>query len=139
MDKEGIFFSCLTILIVFEVGYYLINPESLWLLGVGGLLSMIVVGVTTGIVAGASVLSTGLSDTSVRIVFFTTSVLTLLFRIDIPINAEVTIPLGIGLFYPTLTDIFLVTPTGSLSLIGFVLISILMLFTVISGLMIAQG
>jgi len=151
MDKEGIFFSCLTILVIFEVGYYLLNPNQVWQLGIGVITSVLIVGIGVGVISGVQALSFGLSDTSTRIVFFGASILMLLVRVEIPLYLSGlgslfglifktdSIPLGVGLFYPNLTTIFITDPLTPIGLFGLIMVSCIMLFMIVSGLMIAEG
>ena len=141
MEKESIFFSCLTIMIIFEVGYYLLNPTQIWSLGVGAITAIISTGVITASVIGLTALTIGLAEESIRIIFFASTILTLLFRIDIVINLGGlnSIPLGIGLLHPNLTSIFILDTITPLSMFGLMIVSVIMLFTVITGLMIAGG
>jgi hypothetical protein len=152
VDKEGIFFSSLLVMLIFEVGYYLMNLKTVWSLGVSAITSFLLIGLTVGIVAGISALTVGLSDVSIRIAFIASTIITLFFRFEIPIswlgivgdaikfNLGIdSLPLGIGLLYPNITSIFITANTDILSIFGLMIVSIVMLITVVSGVLIAVG
>lgn len=152
MDKEGIFFSSLTVMLIFEVGYYLMNLSTVWTLGVGAITSFLIIGLTVGIVAGLTIFGSGLSDTSIRVAFIASTIITLFVRFEIPIGwfgvigdaikgalGFDSIPLGIGLLYPNITSIFITANTDILSIFGLMIVSIVMLITVVSGVLIAVG
>jgi hypothetical protein len=152
MDKETVFFSSLVIMLIFEIGYYMMNLTTVWMLGVGVITTILTIGLTVGIVAGISALTVGMNDTSVRIAFMASTIIGVLFRFEIPLSwfgivgdtikfffGFDTIPMGIGLLYPNLTSIFIVTGNDILSIFGLMIVSSLMLITIVSGLMIAAG
>ena len=161
MDKESIFFSCLIILIVFEAGYYLMNPASLWTLGAGAITGIAVAGILTGIVAGFNFASSGENIFGARLMFISATLFCILFRFDIgtytdnasPLNiisgvlsfltltrTTQSIPIGIGLLYPNMYNIFVIPgDTSMVGIIGMVIVSIIILLMVISGMMIAAG
>lgn len=165
MDKESIFFSCLIIFIVFEVGYYLINPSSTWMLGVGAITGIVVIGIATGLLAGINIASSGEIGFGARLAFISATLFTLLFRFDIPtstisgtstiffgslipsypgsnsiIASTVNIPVGIGLLYPNMYNIFVIpNDTNPAGMFGMIIMSVIILLMVVSGLLIAAG
>lgn len=152
MDKESIFFSCLTIMIIFEVGYYFVNPTAIWNLGISAITSIITVALIVGIILGVSAFTFSLSDTTIGLVVILSSLLTLMVQIDIPLSyfgilgstlgtflGLDSIPVGIGLLYPNITSIFITANTDIMSIIGLILVSIIMLITVVSAILIARG
>jgi hypothetical protein len=155
MDKETVFFSSLTTLIIFEVGYYLMNlsnPDVVWSLGIGAVSSMLLIALTVGIVAGIGILGSGLNDTAVKVALIASSLISLLVQVKIELSwfgavgdtikfffGIDTIPLGIGLLYPNVTNIFITANNDLLSIFGLIIVSSLMLITIVSGLMIAAG
>jgi hypothetical protein len=169
VGKEGVFFGCLSILIVFEVGYYLLNPTTLWALGLGAISSIVVVGVSTGLIVGFNFASSGENGFGSRLAFIASTLFCILFRFDIPVHTEggihfnpsilsgllsglelllnylfgshstSSIPIGIGLLYPNMSNIFINGLTDPISMFGLIIMSIIVFITVISGLMIAAG
>jgi hypothetical protein len=152
MDREGIFFRSLIVMIIFEIGYYLVNINAIWMLGLGAITSLILIGLIVGIVAGISALTVGLSDTSVRIAFIASTIISLFMQVEIPLSWFGTIgdavkpftggdvlPLGIGLLYPNITSVFITANTDILSIFGLIIVSVIMLITVVSGILIAVG
>jgi hypothetical protein len=164
VGKEGVFFGCLSILIVFEVGYYLLNPTSTWSLGIGAISSIVIVGITTGLLAGLNVAATGENGFGSRLGFISATLFCILFQFDIPIAstdfdplsasalwtlhipgitppiAHTTgLPVGIGLLYPNMSNIFITGLNDPISMFGLIIMSIIVFITVISGLMIAAG
>ncbi len=160
MNKESLFLSSIIILVVFEVGYYLINPSTLWNLGVGTITSVVVVGLSIGLVAGLNLAASGENIFGTRLAFIASTLFCILFQFDIPVttsggvglsifsgilsainltHSTPTIPIGIGLLYPNLTNIFITSDGGVLGMFGLIIVSIIIFITVISGVMIAAG
>jgi len=164
MDKESIFFSCLMVLILFEIGYYLVTPTSIFSIQMGAITSIIIIGIATGIVAGLNVLSSGENTFSTRLIFMSATLLCIFFRLDIPTTifgshsvtssiisslggssiggasgSTTPIPIGIGLFYPNMTNIFLTGGVDIISIFGMIIISSFFLILTISCLMIVAG
>jgi hypothetical protein len=140
VGKEGVFFGCLSILIVFEVGYYLLNPATTWGLGLAAITSIVVVGITTGLLAGINVAASGEIGFGARLAFIVATLFCILFQFDIPTGAGApTIPIGIGLLYPNMSNIFITGLNDPISMFGLIIMSIIVFITVISGLMIAAG
>lgn len=165
MNKESIFFSCLIIFIVFEVGYYLMNPTSIWTLGVGAITGIVVIGVATGLLAGINIAASGEIGFGARLAFISATLFALLFRFDIPTSAisgtstiffgslipsypgssstlasVVNIPIGIGLLYPNMYNVFVIpNDTNPAGMFGMIIMSVIILLMVISGILIAAG
>jgi hypothetical protein len=164
MDKESIFLSCIIILTIFEIGYYLITPSAIWSLELGAISSVIVIGISVGLVAGLNIAASGENGFGARLIFISATLFCILFQFTIPQSvADVSgpntlsntlaglgfsgykftstspIPVGIGLFYPNMTNIFINGLTDPLSIFGLIIMSTLMFITLITGLMIAAG
>ncbi len=157
--KESVFFSSIVIMIIFEVGYYFIYPETAFALGLGALTSIVIVGVTTGLVAGLNIVSSGENTFGTRVAFVASTLICIFFRLEIPISsfnegnilaqvgmlhpidniATPYIPLGIGLLHPNLTSVFLVENMGLLGIFGMLIVTIIVFLTIVSGLMIMAG
>lgn len=152
MNKESIFFSCVMIIIIFNVGYYLISPNiNIWYITIGATTGFFVSALVTGVSASVQVEGSGISDTGIRLIFSTMAILTVLFRVEIPITWSSvlsiiglifkfnSIPLGIGLLYPNMTNIFLLNDGNPFTMFGMLIVTVLAFMTVISGLLIAVG
>ena len=146
MDKESIFMGSLISLILFQGFYFLVNPEEALLLGVNALMGFVVSGVIIGIVAGATGATIGLNSTSIKILFIVTTIINLMFSLDIVLPnwiqllyGQESIAVGMGLLYPTTWNIFIVSGMGFLGYVGFMTITLLMVITLVSGLLISVG
>jgi hypothetical protein len=164
MGKESIFLSCLGILIVFEVGYYLLNPTSVWALSISAISSIIVIAISTGLLMSLNIAASGEGNFGARLGFISASLFCILFQFNIPVaiansassfwsgfwtlnvpgiqpptTGTNSIPIGIGLVYPNLTNIFITGNNDIASMFGLIIISIIIFITIISGVMIAAG
>lgn len=159
--KETIFFSCLGILIVFEMGYYIIYPTTAWAFGLGALTSIIITGVATALVAGLNVGASGENMFGTKLVFFVSTLMCILFKFDIPVSAESgsnwvmasgvlsflasvtktpTIPVGIGLLHPNLTSVFIIDNDPSyIGMFAMMIVTVIVFLTIISGILIVMG
>jgi hypothetical protein len=153
MNKEPLFFSCLSIMIIFQIGYYLMDIQTrIFTLTVGIITSAMITVLVIGIVAGVNGLSFGLADKSVGFAAIMAMIASLFIRIDIPLSyfgivgdgikfvfGLDSIPIGIGMLYPNMTSIFITSDNNILSIFGLIIITVVTLITVVTGLMIADG
>jgi hypothetical protein len=148
--KEELFFSCLVILIIFNVGYFFINPDAGFsmLLGTvtGFIVSAVPLVILAGIQLGAVTFSFSLSDVAVRFIAIFSVLTPLLISINLPLGSVgfsgiaasyifggKTVPLGLGL----LTNMYNAFLVNDLWGIGIILTSIIGMLTLISAFMIA--
>jgi len=131
----GIFLSVIMVLVIFNIGYYAIYPDTIQLLGVSIILSFATAGLIIGVISGVEVLGSGISDTAQRIIFIVVILLNMLFQIDIPIGEGITIPVGLGL----LSNVLEVFVTNDAYLVGYAICTILGVLALVSGLQMAVG
>ena len=162
--KEEIFFACISILAVFEIGYYLMTPNSIWTISIGAITSIVIVGISIALFTSLNVMSSGESVFGARTATIASTLFCMLFQFNIPMQSETiggnnisiisgvlsfinlshvihtpSIPVGIGLLYPNLTNVFLVDNMGILGMFGMIVVSIIMLMAIVSGIMIMAG
>lgn len=150
--KEELFFGCLTILIVFNVGYYFINPDAGFsmLLGtvLGFVASAIPLVILAGLQIGAITFSFSLSESTVKFIAMFSILTPLLISIQLPLGligitgilgsylfGGRTVPVGLGL----LTNMYNAFAINDLWGIGIILTSIIGMLIIISAIMIAIG
>jgi len=143
--KEELFFGCLIILIVFNVGYYFINPDTGFnmLLGTvtGFIFSAIPLVILAGLQIGALTVDFSLSDVVVKFISIFSVLVPMLISVNLPLGLTGTlfggrtVPLGLGL----LTNMYNVFTTNDLWGIGLILTSIIGLMIIVSAVMIAVG
>lgn len=129
MDATEIFISVMIILLIFNVYYVFSFPESTWNLTVGAITGFLAVILTIGIISGIQVLGSGLSESSIKILFGVGSLLNVLFQINIG-----GFPIGLGLVSNVLS-VFGMEFFG----LGMILTSILGILAFVSGLIIVTG
>ena len=161
--KETIFISSLTILFIFYSFYCIANPTFINPMTIGVISGFIIEVVVIALLAGVNVVSSGLSDVSIKAIGVIGTIVNILFQIRIeagsPENIVLSIlklPLGIfawllphaengstiigmGILYPVAYDIFVVPNMGLLGYIGYIFISGLSVLTLVSGILIAFG
>lgn len=140
--KESIFFSCTIILLLFQGFYLMVNPVAVWSFGIGAIIGFVTTAILIGVLSGATVVSSGLSDTSVRILFITASMINIMFQFTIdrwigPYHAVV--PMGMGILYPTAWNIFSVNNGDFLGYLGFIFITGMAVLMLICGLLMGAG
>lgn len=140
--KEEIFFSCTTMLILFQGFYLMVNPSATWSFGIGAIMGFIGTALLIGVLSGIQAITFGLSETSVRILFITASILNLMFGFTVnvtigPYNA--ILPVGMGILYPTAWNIFATNTGDFLGYLGFMFITGMVVLMLISGLLMAAG
>lgn len=131
----GIFLSVLMVLFVFNVGYYVIYPDSVELVGISVLTTFITTGLAIGIISGISAFTIEISDTAQKIIFVVVLLVNIMFQIVLPFGDLYELPLGLGL----LTNVFNVFALNDALLIGYVISSILGILALVSGLQMAVG
>lgn len=131
----GVFLSVIMVLVIFNIGYYAIYPETVELLGVSVILTFATAGLAIGVISGVEVLGSGISDTAQRIIFIVVILLNLLFQIDIPIGEGIEIPLGLGL----LSHVLEVFVLNDAYMIGYAVTTILGILALVTGLQMAVG
>jgi hypothetical protein len=146
---------------VFEVGYFLTYPGAIWALSAGAISSIVVVAISTGLLMGLNVAATGETGFGARLGFISASLFCLLFQFDIPILSPTTffgiqyggvpgipppanyaphLPVGLGLVYPNMFNIFVVPgDTSPVGMFGMIIMSIIIFLFVVSGVLIAAG
>lgn len=129
MTSSEIFISIMFILLIFNVFYTFYNPAVVWDLTVGAISGFLVVILGTGIISGITVLGSGLSTQSIKIMFGCGTLLNILFQIEIG-----GFPVGFGL----VTNVLNVFGSEILGL-GVIIVSILGLLAFVSGIMIITG
>lgn len=163
--KEEILFSSLFILVIFQSFYFFMYPDLIGTILVGALLGFFLVGIVLSILAGLKVgfevLGSGvqlqIGENSLRLITVVLVVMSVFFGIrtrvgfgDIGLTMEntglntsgINFQIGLGLLYPTAYDLFVPTPNnimsgGLLGFIGFAIITILMMLTIVSAVLIA--
>jgi len=101
---------------------------------IGGAIALVASSVVAVVVGGLNIFGSGLTSSSVRILFGVSVLLSLLFQINV-----VHIPVGLGLIN-TLFEAFGSGSGGVFSMLGFVICLLFSLVTLVSGLiMIVQS
>jgi len=141
--KEELFFSCMTVLIIFNVGCYFINPLIGFnmLLGTvtGFIFSAVPLVLLAGLQVGALTVDFSLSDVTVRFIAIFSVLMPLLISVDLPLGLAGTlfggmnVPIGLGL----LTNMYNAFVQFDMWGIGIILTSIIGLLVIISAVMIA--
>ena len=124
MSAQTIFFTCLAIVLLFNVFYITSNPEMVWNIALGGIIQFVATIIATTILGSINILGSGLSDEGVKVVFGVGAILNILFQINIG-----NVPVGMGLVM-NLFDLFGTEFYG----IGYMITSILGLMLLVSGL-----
>lgn len=140
--KEGIFFSCVSVLLLFQGFYLLINPSATWSFGIGAILGFAGTAIIIGVLSGITALTVGVGETSIRILFITSAVLNLMFQftVDVWIGPyHPVIPVGMGILYPTAWNIFSVNTGDFLGYLGFIFITGMAILVLICGLLMGAG
>lgn len=138
LNDRSIFLSICGILFIYNVAYLLNRPpvEQTALIEqmlFGGVVAMIVTVGGIAIIAGTTIVGSGLNSESIRILFGIGTILNLLFQIPLG-----TFSVGIGLVNPVFA-LFLNSGSGFLAFIGFIVATGLALAALISGLMMITG
>ncbi len=127
---------------IFEAFYVLATPNAFNVIGIGALVGFVGLGLVIGALSGIEVLTVGLNEASIRIVFILAVVLNLMFQFTLGFNIgtySVSIPVGIGLLYPTVYDVFFISNAGFLGLVGGTFITIIAVVDMVAGLLMAGG
>lgn len=141
--KEELFFGCMTVLIIFNVGCYFINPLAGFnmLLGTvtGFMFSAIPLILLAGLQVGALTVDFSLSDVTVRFIAIFSVLVPLLISINLPLGLVGTlfgganVPVGLGL----LTNMYNTFITYDMWGLGIILTSLIGLLVIVSAMMIA--
>jgi hypothetical protein len=131
---ETIFTFGLIVMVLFNIGYVLINPSVGNQMIYSSIASVIVVAIIVAIASGFRVLNTGLGEVSVRMVTGVIVILNIFFRISLTGYAtplQFTIGLGlaqnmIAVFHPHVGD--------WMGFMGFMLVNSFVIVTLIAGL-----
>jgi hypothetical protein len=140
--KESIFLSCTAMLLLFQGFYLLINPGATWSFGVGTIIGFAGTAIIVGVASGITALTVGIGETSVRILFITSSILNLMFQftIDLWIGPyHPVLPIGMGILYPTAWNIFSVNSGEMLGYFGFIAITLMGVLMLLCGLLMGAG
>lgn len=138
VDERSIFLTGLSILIIFNVAYFLSRPAAeqtvlITQMGRDGVIGLIVTVGAVAVLSGTNVLGSGLNTESVKLLFGIATLLNVLFSINFgPIG------IGIGLVNPLFT-VFILGAGGFLMLLGFLVATGIALMVLVSGIVIIQG
>lgn len=127
---KGIFLTGFAILLLFNFIYCTANPDATNVMFVGAVTGLLASSVAVGVISGVTILGTGLTGESVKILFGISSLLNMLFQVNVG-----GFPVGIGL----ITNILNVFPTDEFMGIGYFVVSSLTIVILASGVMILIG
>ena len=131
----GIFLSIIMVLTIFNIGYYVMYPDTIFSLGISLVTSFIGIGIVVGVLSGFSAFSVSLSDTSQRLILIILTLVNLLFQITIPLSEDFNIPVGLGL----LSNLFTVFAVNDVAYLGWVFCTIMGVLALVSGLQMVVG
>lgn len=127
---KGVFIPVFLIILLFNMIYVNMTPETTYNIYLGAITGLLASTIAVGIIGGVQILGSGLNSESIKILFGTSTLLNVLFQIQIS-----GFPIGIGLA-TNIVDIF--TESDFIG-IGFFLSTALALLALISGLIIIVG
>ena len=128
--------GCLTVLILFNLGYVWMYPDTATQIGFGFITGFITTVLAVGVLSGVQVFGSGLSDETIKIIFVVASILNLMFQFTIPL---VNVPIGLGLMNNAYNVFVTGTTVSIMGYFGFAIILIMSILVLVSGLMIAVG
>lgn len=131
----GIFLSIVMILSIFNIGYYIMYPDTIFSLGISAITSFIGIGIIVGVLSGFSAFSVSLSDASQRLILIVLTLVNLLFQIIIPLSEDFNIPIGLGL----LSNLFNVFAINDVAYLGWIFCTIMGILALVSGLQMVVG
>lgn len=130
MNSGMVFLSCLSVLLIFNWIYVAMYPSVTWNLTVGAVTGFVGTILALGIISGIQLFGSGLSGTSIKIIFGVGTLLNILFQITIG-----GFPIGMGLANNVLSSF----SGGDIIGIGYFLTTIICIITIVSGLMVIIG
>lgn len=131
----GIFLSIVMILSIFNIGYYIMYPDTIFSLGISAITSFIGIGIIVAVLSGFSAFSVSLSDASQRLILIVLTLVNLLFQITIPLSEDFNIPIGLGL----LSNLFNVFAINDVAYLGWIFCTIMGILALVSGLQMVVG
>jgi hypothetical protein len=133
MKSGAIFLGGLLVMFIFNVFYVVMQPEALWDLTAGAITGFIASILAIGVISGINILGSGLSGTSVRLLFGISSLLTMMFSIPIA-----GFPLGMGMAN-NMINTFSESGDSFITTVGFLLGIGISVMTIVSGVMVISG
>jgi len=132
MVSEKIFISCAIALLLANIVYYSTLPDANTLVNnmFSGAISMVATAIIVIAVMSANILSVSLSDSFITMVIAITTMVNLFFRVNIA---------GFDLGFGLLTNIQILTNSGTLFGIGNIIITVLGLIMFVSAMMLING
>lgn len=128
---SAVFITCMVIFIMFNVFYVMVYPETINLLDMSWITSVIPLIVAAVLLTGIEVLGTGIRGTSIKLLFGILALINIMFQINIG-----GYPVGLGLAQ----NMLLVFSTmGDWFGIGFFITMGLILASLASGMMLILG
>lgn len=127
---KGVFTSVFAIILLFNMIYVNMNPETTYNIYVGAVTGLIATSISVGVLGGISILGSGLNSESIKILFGTSTLLNALFQIQVG-----AFPVGIGLA----TNIINIFTESDFVGLGFFISTALAVIALISGLIIIIG
>lgn len=132
MRTQAVFMGGLLVMFFFNVFFLVMQPDAIWTMTVGAITGFVATVLAVGVISGINILGSGLSGSSVKILFGTSALLTIMFQIPIA-----GFPVGLGLannIISTFSEADTVT-----QMFGFFLGTGLSVMTIISGLLTIAG
>lgn len=121
------------VMFIFNVFYVIMQPDALFTVTIGAVTGFVASILAVGVISGLNILGSGLNSASIKILFGTASLLTMMFSIPIA-----GFPLGMGLA-TNIIAVFGASGDTFGQLIGFMLGTGLAVMTIVSGLMVMMG
>lgn len=152
MRPSELLISVMAILMVFNFIYIAAFPDIANTMILGSIIGLVVTVLIVCIVGGVQVLGSGLSGTSIKMIFGIAILFNILFQINLPswifgiisvvatvagygINTNLSIPIGMGLT----NNIFNAFANGDLWGLGFFVATTLSIVALVSGIMVIMG
>ncbi|MEM1793324.1 MAG: hypothetical protein QW794_03995 [Thermosphaera sp.] len=126
MKAQSVFLTCMFVLFVFNVFVWLAGLGDVVKDIIGGIIGLLIAAVIGIVLAGINILGSGLTGTSVRMLFGIATLIFILFQIPIP-----GFPIGLGLA----NNLFMTFASagGLIGVFGFIISFVLCTLALLSG------